>query len=205
MKKIFKYFTMIMLVLLSVGVVGCSSNEKKGYNYYMENYKYLNDKNHVFQSINYSELLGMISDDDEAYIIYLGGSWCPNCQCAVPFINDAAKKVGIKTVYNFDTRLDNKSKELDIRKCNDEKQTLMWETIVKALGYTSEEYVKVNDEFVLGSDGKQIPNLHVPTAFAIKNGKVLGYVTREYIYEDMTDEEKTSFAQELEELFKSIK
>ena len=81
----------------------------------------------------------------------------------------------------------------------------MWETIVKALGYTSEEYVKVNDEFVLGSDGKQIPNLHVPTAFAIKNGKVLGYVTREYIYEDMTDEEKTSFAQELEELFKKIK
>ena len=63
----------------------------------------------------------------------------------------------------------------------------------------------VNDEFVLGSDGKQIPNLHVPTVFAIKNGKVLGYVIREYIYEDMTEEEKTSFAQELEELFKTIK
>lgn len=204
MKKII--FVISLFFLMGIGLTGCSSKENNSneYDYFMQNYKYLDDKENVFESLTYGELLGFL-DSEGTYIIYFGGSWCPNCQAAVPFINEVAKKEKIIKVYNFDTRLDHKSSKLDIRKANDEAQTLMWETIIRKLGFDSGNVVKVDDKPVLGSDGMTISTMPVPTVLAIKNGKMLGSITREYIYDEMTEEDMNDYRNELRKVFDLIK
>lgn len=202
MKKI-KFFLVVCLAVMSLGVTGCSKKDG-GYNYFMENYKYLDDKENVFVSVSYKELLGLL-DSDESFVLYFGGAWCPNCQAAVPFINEVAKQEKITKVYSFDTRLDQESKELDIRKCNDEKQTKMWETIITKLNYSSENKVMVNEEVVLGSNGNPISAMSVPTVFAVSKGEVKSSLTKEYIYNDMTEEDKSFYKNELKKLMNLIK
>lgn len=203
MKKFFIVVSLFFFV--GVGLIGCSSNKNNSneYNYFMQNYKYLDDSENVFESLTYGELLGIL-DREGTYVLYFGGAWCPNCQAAVPFINEVAKKEKITKIYNFDTRLDHKSAKLDIRKANDESQTLMWETIIRKLNFDSGNVVKVDDIPVLGSDGSTISTMPVPTVLVLKDGVMLGSLTREYIYDEMTEEDMNDYRNELKKLFDLI-
>lgn len=59
----------------------------------------------VFKSVTYDELTQLLKSKGN-YILFFGGSWCPNTRAAIKWINQEAKKYGIDTVYNFDTHLD---------------------------------------------------------------------------------------------------
>lgn len=59
----------------------------------------------VFKSVTYDELTELLKSKGN-YVLFFGGSWCPNTRAAVKWINQEAKKYGIDTVYNFDTHLD---------------------------------------------------------------------------------------------------
>lgn len=59
----------------------------------------------VFKSVTYDELTQLLKSKGN-YVLFFGGSWCPNTRAAIKWVNQEAKKYGIDTVYNFDTHLD---------------------------------------------------------------------------------------------------
>ncbi|NBD27106.1 S-layer homology domain-containing protein [Paenibacillus glycinis] len=59
----------------------------------------------VFEHVTYHELTRLL-DSHGNYAILFGGSWCPNTQAAIKFINEYAKKYNIDKVYMWDPRLD---------------------------------------------------------------------------------------------------
>lgn len=63
------------------------------------------DKDLVLEHVTYDELLGILRSEGD-YVLLFGGSWCPNTQAAVKYINEYAKKYGVNKVYFFDPRLD---------------------------------------------------------------------------------------------------
>lgn len=141
-------------------------------------YEYLKDEANVFVSIRYEDLIKKLESD--TFILYVGGAWCPNCQASVKFINQAAKESEIDKVYNFDTRISSlKSGEKDIRNCNNDAQTNLYRTLIDVLGY-----VNPNGNTTEGTD---IARLAVPAVFAVKDGKVVEVVVKEYLYDEEKD------------------
>lgn len=141
-------------------------------------YEYLNDEENVFVSIRYEDLIEKLEND--TFILYVGGAWCPNCQASAKFINEVAKTMEINEVYNFDTRISSlKTSEKDIRNCNNEAQTTLYRTLIEAL-----EYINPNGTKTEGTD---IDRLAVPAVFVIKDGKVLDVVVKEYLYDEEKD------------------
>ena len=63
------------------------------------------DGNLVFQHVTYHELTRLL-DSQGSYVILFGGSWCPNTQAAIKFINQYAKQYNVDTIYMWDPRLD---------------------------------------------------------------------------------------------------
>lgn len=63
------------------------------------------DKDLVLEHVTYDELLGILRSEGD-YVLLFGGSWCPNTQAAVKYINEYAKKYGVDKVYFFDPRID---------------------------------------------------------------------------------------------------
>lgn len=171
-----------------------------------DKYEYLKDESNVFVSIRYEDLMKKL--DSDTFILYVGGAWCPNCQASVKFINEAAKALSIDKVYNFDTRISSlKTKEKDIRNCNNAAQESLYRTFIDAIGY-------VNPDGSV-TEGTDIARLAVPAVMAIKEGKVVGVLVKEYFYDEEKDllyimgDEETNYKEEylasLEELMKSIK
>ncbi len=183
MKKLFIFVYVLTLCCLS----SCGS---KGYLEfdYVENYEYLDDTNNVFKKVDYDKVMSLLNDKD-AKIIYFGGAWCPNCQTAAPFINEVAKELGIKTVYNFDTRVNGNEKKYDIRNCMDVTAKKQYADLINVLGYENPEgtVVTLDGEDVLDENGNTIARMPVPTLVAIKDGKLLGFLTREYYYDSEKD------------------
>ncbi len=168
-------------------------------------YDYLDDENNVFVSASFEEVIKKLKKD--TFILYVGGSWCPNCQASAKFINIVAKELDIEEVYNFDTRISGlKTAEKDIRNCNDEAQTSLYRTLIEALNY-------VNPSGTV-TEGTDIARLAVPAVFAVKNGKVEAVVVREYFYDEEKDllylygdetNYKDEYIKELKELMLLIK
>ncbi|WP_271753643.1 S-layer homology domain-containing protein [Cohnella sp. JJ-181] len=63
------------------------------------------DKDLVLEHVTYDELLGILRSEGD-YVLLFGGSWCPNTQAAVKYVNEYAKKYGVDKVYFFDPRID---------------------------------------------------------------------------------------------------
>lgn len=63
------------------------------------------DKELVLEHVTYDQLIGILGSEGD-YVLLFGGSWCPNTQAAVKYINEYAKKYGVKKVYFFDPRID---------------------------------------------------------------------------------------------------
>ena len=172
---------------------------------YVEKYDYLSDTNNVFKSIAYKDLMNKLKDD--TFVLYVGGAWCPNCQAVVKFVNDAAKNNNIDTVYNFDTRISSlKTKENDIRNCNNDAQLNLYRKFIESLNY-----INPNG---LTTEGTDVQRLAVPAIFVIKNGVVKGSLIREYFYDeeqdllyvyDDTQNHKEEYIEELNSLFSLLK
>lgn len=168
---------------------------------YVDKYDYLDDTDNVFESISLEDLLDKLEKD--SFVLYVGGAWCPNCQAIVKFVNEVAKANNISTVYNFDTRISSlKTKENDIRNCNNEAQENLYRLFIEAISY-----VNPNGTTTEGTD---IPRLAVPAIIVVKDGKVLDTLVREYFYNEEKDilyvygEEETNLKEEYIEELKSL-
>ncbi|MBW4082157.1 S-layer homology domain-containing protein [Paenibacillus sp. S150] len=59
----------------------------------------------VYEHVTYHQLKQILASDGN-YAILFGGSWCPNTQAIIKYINEYAKKYNVDKVYFFDTKLD---------------------------------------------------------------------------------------------------
>lgn len=85
--------------------------------YYASDYRYLDDEDSVFQSLTYAEAVELFQQEGN-YLILLGGSWCPNTTAVIDYVNAAAHRAGVETVYNLDFRLDGQNADTHIREPN---------------------------------------------------------------------------------------
>ncbi|MGG1635413.1 S-layer homology domain-containing protein [Paenibacillus sp. NRS-1760] len=81
------------------------------YNYFNNVYEHLDDENHILQTVTYEDIINLF-DSEGTYVVLFGGAWSDKTQANIGFINQVAKQYGVKTIYNFDTRLDGKSLEI---------------------------------------------------------------------------------------------
>jgi hypothetical protein len=81
------------------------------YNYFNNVYDHLEDENHILQTVTYEDIINLF-DSEGTYVVLFGGAWSDKTQANIGFINQVAKQYGVKTIYNFDTRLDGESLEI---------------------------------------------------------------------------------------------
>lgn len=58
----------------------------------------------VFQNLTYDEL-GYLLSRAGNHLILFGGAWCRNTADVIDYINAAARRFGVKTIYTFDFRM----------------------------------------------------------------------------------------------------
>ena len=167
-----------------------------------ENYDLLKGKIHVFKSVKYEKVMKML-EKFKTGVIFIGGSWCKNCQAVIEIINKTAKKNKIRSIYHFDPKFINIfNEEVDMRDCGDLETKLNYYYLIEKIGYTSDNLVQ--DTF--------IPRLPVPAIIGVRNGVCVGVVEDEYLLDDGilhnedSQENKTDeYIAKLEELFKRVK
>jgi hypothetical protein len=96
------------------------------YNFFTDKYSNLTDKDNIFQTAEFGEiyhyLLGGTQNGGSDFtsstrgytlnvkqgnhIFLLGGTWSPELQASIGYINNVAKEYGITAIYNFDPHLD---------------------------------------------------------------------------------------------------
>lgn len=59
----------------------------------------------IYEHVTYHQLKQILSSDGN-YAILFGGSWCPNTQAVIKYINEKAKQNHISKIYLWDTKLD---------------------------------------------------------------------------------------------------
>ena len=136
-------------------------------------------------------------------VIFIGGSWCKNCQAVIEIVNKTAKKNKVRSIYHFDPKFINIFKEeVDMRDCGDLETKLNYYYLVEKLGYSSD--VLVQDTF--------IPRMPVPAVIGVKNGVCVGIVDDEYILDDGVLHKEDSdvnmmddYVSKLDSLFKKVK
>lgn len=167
-----------------------------------ENYDLLKGKIHVFRSVKYDKVMKML-ENFKTGVIFIGGSWCKNCQAVIEIINKTAKKNKIRTIKHFDPKFINIFKEeVDMRDCGDLETKLNYYYLVEKLGYKNDTLVQ--DTF--------IPRIPVPAVIGIKNGTCVGVVEDEYILdgdvlhaEDSEENMMEEYISKLDTLFKKVK
>ena len=167
-----------------------------------ENYRDLKGKIHVFKSVTYEKVMKML-EKFKTGVIFMGGSWCENCQAVVSIINKTAKKNKIRSINHFDPRFMNIfQEEVDLRDCEDLESKLNYYYLIEKIGYTSENLVP--DTF--------IPRITVPAIIGIKNGTCVGIIEDEYLLDDdvlhlkdSTEDKTEEYIKKLNELFQKVK
>ncbi len=99
-------------------------------------------------------------------MILFGGAWCPNTQAVISQINDVAKEYGVKTIYNFDWKLDGAS--FHIRDTKNAYASLYVDAVNKYLPNIVTIYDKaVNNVNYTDANGKVVVanKLQVPFLF----------------------------------------
>ncbi|MEI6873686.1 MAG: hypothetical protein WCL50_00995 [Spirochaetota bacterium] len=103
----------ILLMATAGGAFAQAKAANATYSYYASGaFPHLTDPSPVFKTTTYDQLINLF-ESDGTYLILFGGEWCVNTQAVIGQINDVAKEYGVKTIYNFDTKLD--SATLQIR------------------------------------------------------------------------------------------
>lgn len=210
MKKI---ASLMLLILCLTGCSNMSVGEKEIIDQYIEfnsddymlEYLYLNQECKII-SVSYDEVIDKLKSD--TFILYVGGYWCPNCQAVISFINDVAKELGID-VYNFDTRIGiDKSPDNDIRNCINKSYYSLYKRFINACGYVNPLGNK--------TENTDLDRMSVPTLLTYVKGELVGYSSKEYLYDgetlylpseselDNKIDYKDSYIEEITELFEKI-
>ncbi|MFB9330740.1 S-layer homology domain-containing protein [Paenibacillus aurantiacus] len=93
-------------------VSGTAGGKTDHFDYFKDAYASLkNADSHVFKTATYEDLVTLFKSEG-TFAILFGGAWSAETQADIGYINETAKAYGIKTIYNFDPKLDGKS--LDI-------------------------------------------------------------------------------------------
>ncbi|WP_138756232.1 S-layer homology domain-containing protein [Paenibacillus sinopodophylli] len=125
-----KWIALLLSAVVALPVFGASSAvaapEPAGISatqdYFGSKYEALAGKDHVFETLTYYELDYLLRNatngtepaPDDNYILLFGGSWQPETQAAIGYINDVAKEYGVTSIKNFDTKLDGPDGWVDI-------------------------------------------------------------------------------------------
>ncbi len=159
---------LVVLALLALGMA--AQAQGKGINstyqfFSSANFPHLTDPNPVFRTVSYNQLLTLF-ETDGTYMILFGGSWCGNTQAVISQINDVAKEYGVKTIYNFDWKLDGKA--LHVRDTKNPYANLYVDAVNKYLPNIVTIYDKAaNNVSYVDKDGKTVVanKLQVPFLF----------------------------------------
>ncbi len=149
---------------------------------FVKEYKYLEDEENIFKSINYDQLMDMINNLGSGLVV-MGGPWCEYTQAVMKEINDIGKKAGIDVIYNYDPRfVDVFGEDNDLRDCKSLEIKLKYYAIVEKIGFKSTELVK----------DTLIPRIHIPFIFGLRNGSCVGYYSVEVLkkHNRLVDEDK---------------
>ena len=132
------------------------------------------------ETITYRQLQWLL-EQDGSYLIFLGGSWCPNTQAVIGIINDYAVANNV-TVYNFDTKLDGGyarkywgyEKDLHIRDSANEFANLYVDLVLKYFPNIETEYTLESGNAIsyTNADGETLTanKLQVPYFLAYTKG-----------------------------------
>jgi hypothetical protein len=131
-KKSQRWIALLLAAVLAFPAFGAVSASAAGnsevsatkLDYFGERYQSLAGKDHVFETLTYYELDYLLRNatdgtnpaPDDNYVILFGGSWQPETQAAISYINDVAKEYGVTSIKNFDTKLDGPDGWVDITK-----------------------------------------------------------------------------------------
>lgn len=154
-KRIIKDIAMIsigILMLVAFIYLGSKENKEKektqtAAEIFATKYTKL-DKSNVFVTKTAAEIIKVLESGNG--VVFLGFPECKWCQSYVVYLNEVAKKVGLKEIYYFDIREDRANNTEDYKK------------IVSLL----KKY--------LAKDSKEEPRVYVPNVTFIKNGKIIG-------------------------------
>ncbi|QGQ98880.1 S-layer homology domain-containing protein [Paenibacillus psychroresistens] len=92
----------------SFSPIGATYNKSVShYDYFSDVYPHLGDTNHVFKTVTIEDLDTVLRSEG-TYVVLFGGAWSDETQADIGYINQVAKEYGVKTIYNFDTKLDGK-------------------------------------------------------------------------------------------------
>lgn len=94
------------------------------------------DGNLVFEHVTYNELTKILSSSGN-YAILFGGSWCPNTQAAIKWINKYAQKNNVSKIYLWDNKF------------ND------------GIGFSSTNNLDTNNDLNIRTTGHPYANLYV--------------------------------------------
>lgn len=112
------------------------------------------------ETVTYKQLEWLL-DQEGSYLIFIGGSWCPNTQAVIGIVNDYAVANGV-TVYNFDTKLDGGyarkyweyEKDLHIRDNDSEFANLYVDLVLKYFPNIETEYTIENGNYIHYTDAE---------------------------------------------------
>jgi len=125
-------------------------------------YPSVNDQNHIFEIINYDELLGLF--DSGTYVLYLGFPSCPWCIEYTYYYNLIAKELGIEMIKYYDFK--------SIRVTEEVEGEVVLNAQFQAL-------VDLIDPKYLSSrtfDDTTLPWLFAPTLLIISEGEVIDWL-----------------------------
>ena len=167
-----------------------------------ENYELLKGKIHVFRSVSYDKVMKMF-EKFKTGVIYIGGSWCPNCQAVIEIVNRTAKKCKVRSIYHYNPKFINVFKEeVDLRDCGDLETKLNYYYLIEKLGYENDTLVQ----------DTLIPRMSVPAIIGIRNGICVGVVDDEYLLDDgilhlpgSDEDKKEEYIAKLQDLFTKVK
>ena len=132
---------------------------------FVKEYKYLEDEENIFKSIDYDQLMDMINNLGSGLVV-MGGPWCEYTKAVMKEINDIGKKAGIDVIYNYDPRFVDVFKEVtDLRECKTLETKLKYYALVEKIHFKSDELVQ----------DTLISKIDTPFIFGIKNGECVGY------------------------------
>ena len=77
-------------------------------------YDNLTDKNHVYRTVSYAELIHLLQTEGN-FLIYFGGSWCHYSRGFLAPLNEFAKTYYVNEIYVFDPYIDGTSSATNIR------------------------------------------------------------------------------------------
>ncbi len=72
------------------------------------------DNDHILVSIDASDMLDMVEEEEGPFLVLLSRPTCPACQTQIGFINEAAVRYDFETIYYIDVRYLSNSETADL-------------------------------------------------------------------------------------------